>query len=71
MASDKLQKIALHVVLELCTRCRYQHMRIVIELLFHVVCLIFCLEVQFVQYRLKKSDRLTIDTINYFIVSMV
>ncbi len=54
MASDKLQKIALHVVLELCTRCRYQHMRI--ELLVHVVCLIFCLDVQFVQYRLKKNE---------------
>ncbi len=34
-----LQKIAVHAVLELCTHSKYQHMRL--ELLFHVVCLIF------------------------------
>ncbi len=50
--SDKLQKIALHAVLELCTRCKYLHMRI--ELLFHVVILIIIMP----QYRRKKSDRL-------------
>ncbi len=49
-ATDNIQKIAVHAVLE---PRRYLH-----ELLFHVVFLIFCLEVRFVQYRLKKSDRL-------------
>ncbi len=38
--TDYFQKIVVHTVLELCTRCRYQHM-----LLFHVVYLISCLEV--------------------------
>ncbi len=54
--TDYFQKIAVHAVLELCIRCRYQHMRI--ELLFYVVCLISCLEVRFVQYSRKKSDRM-------------
>ena len=46
-SSGHFQKFVVPAVLELCTRCRYQHMRI--ELLFHVVSLICCLEVRFVQ----------------------
>ncbi len=33
--TEIFHKFAVHTVLELCARCRYQHMRI--ELLFHVV----------------------------------
>ena len=46
-SSGHFQKFVVPTVLELCTHCRYQHMRI--ELLFHVVSLICCLEVPFVQ----------------------
>ncbi len=64
-----LQKIAVHAVLELCTHSKYLHMRL--ELLFHVVCLIFCLEVRFVQYRPKKSDLLIIATESLYNLSEV
>ena len=47
VTSDDFQKFAVYAVLELCARCRYQHMRI--ELLFHMVSLICCLEVRLVQ----------------------
>ena len=46
-SSGNFQKFAVYTVLELCTHCRYQHMRI--ELLFHMVSLICCLEVHLVQ----------------------
>ena len=46
-SSGHFQKFFVPTVLELCTHCRYQHMRI--ELLFHMVSLICCLEVRFVQ----------------------
>ena len=46
-SSGNFQKFAVYPVLELCTHCRYQHMRI--ELLFHMVSLICCLEVRLVQ----------------------
>ncbi len=54
--TEIIQKFAVRAMLELCTHCRYQHMRI--ELLFHVVFSTSCFEVHFVQYRRKKSDRL-------------
>ncbi len=38
----------LHVV---CARCRYQHMHI--ERLFHMVLLISCVKVRFVQYTVE------------------
>ena len=47
-------------VLELCTHCKYQHM--CIELLFHMVFSLCCLEVRFIQYCQKKSDQLIIAT---------
>ena len=43
--TEIFQKFAVHTVLELCTHCRYQHMRI--ELLFHMVFSTSCFEVRF------------------------
>ncbi len=56
--TDIFQKFTVLAVLELCARCRYQHMHMRIELLFHVVFSTSCFEVHFVQYCRKKSDRL-------------